>query len=225
MTRSTNARIAGITFLGYIAAGLTSMAVWGKVAGGGDIPTTLANIAQHGTGVGITILLDLVCALAAITLGVTLYGITRDEDRELAIMGMVCRLVEGMMCGIGVSKTLSLQWLAAGGSNTLDSASVFALGSYLSQNGATLTATFFAFGSLFFSYLFLRGRLIPRWMAWLGMVASVLLAIVLPLQLAGFLTGPILTVAWGLMLAFEVPLGLWLIFKGVADPIRLSSNA
>jgi hypothetical protein len=42
----------------------------------------------------------------------------------------------------------------------------------------------------------------------------------LPLQLAGFLAGPITSVMWLPMLAFEVPLGLWLIIKGVGKPAR-----
>jgi len=51
-------------------------------------------------------------------------------------------------------------------------------------------------------------------------VTSVLLVLGLPLQLAGFLGRPINLVMWLPMLAFEVPLGLWLIIKGVASPAR-----
>ncbi|PYQ10644.1 MAG: DUF4386 domain-containing protein, partial [Acidobacteria bacterium] len=56
-------------------------------------------------------------------------------------------------------------------------------------------------------------------LAWLGVVASVLLVVVLPLQLAGFLGGgQITSLMWLPMLAFEVPLALWLLIKGVAMP-------
>ena len=54
----------------------------------------------------------------------------------------------------------------------------------------TLSATLFAAGSTLFSYLFLRGRMIPIALAWLGVVASGLLVVVLPLQLAGFFRDP-----------------------------------
>ena len=48
------------------------------------------------------------------------------------------------------------------------------------------------------------------------LVAPVLLVVVLPLQLAGFLRGPITSLVWLPMHAFEAPLGFWLIVKGVA---------
>src|SRR5438093_11943539 len=80
------------------------------------------------------------------------------------------------------------------------------------------TATFFAVGSTLFSYLLLRGRMIPVPLAWLGVIASVLLVVGLPLQLAGFLRGPVTSLMWLPMLAFEVPLALWLLIRGVAIP-------
>jgi hypothetical protein len=85
----------------------------------------------------------------------------------------------------------------------------------------TITAAMlFAFGSTIFSWLFLRGRMIPRLLAWLGVAASVLLVVLLPLQLAGVVTGPITNIMWLPMAAFEIPLGLWLLVKGVALPPR-----
>jgi hypothetical protein len=62
--------------------------------------------------------------------------------------------------------------------------------------------------------------MIPAPLAWLGVLASALLALMLPPQLVGFLTGGMLSVAWLPMLAFEVPLALWLIFKGVRTPAK-----
>lgn len=57
----------------------------------------------------------------------------------------------------------------------------------------------------------------------LGMIASVLLVLILPLQLAGILTSsgwtPSVTwMIWLPMLVFEVTLALWLLIKGVAAP-------
>jgi hypothetical protein len=52
-----------------------------------------------------------------------------------------------------------------------------------------VTATFFAVGSTLFSWLLLRGRMIPVPLAWLGVLASVLLVVLLPLEAAGFVWG------------------------------------
>ncbi|NOH03780.1 MAG: DUF4386 domain-containing protein [Chloroflexi bacterium] len=80
---------------------------------------------------------------------------------------------------------------------------------------------FFAFGSLLFCWLLLRGRLIPAALAWLGVIASALLVVILPLQLAGVLAGAgwassATWMIWMPMLVFEVTLALWLIIKGVS---------
>ena len=77
---------------------------------------------------------------------------------------------------------------------------------------------YIAVGSTIFSWLLLRGRMIPISLAWLGVVASVLLVVLLPLRLAGVLSGLVTQLMWIPMAAFEIPLGLWLLIKGIASP-------
>ena len=48
MSRLTNARIAGVTFLAYIAAGITQMLLNARATAGTDVAGRLASIAQHG---------------------------------------------------------------------------------------------------------------------------------------------------------------------------------
>lgn len=223
MTRRTNARVAGYAFLIYIAAGITSLILSGKATVGTGIPAKLANIAQHSAEMGLVVVLSLVASFCALTLGVTLYALTREQDAEVAMLGMVCRVVEGVVAGAPTAP--ALRWLAnAAATNALEPATTQVLGTYLFMPGGSTSAIFFAVGSTLFCWLFLRGRMIPRVLAWLGVFASVLLVVVLPLQLAGFLGGDAswfgwLTWAqWMPMLVFEVWLALVLILKGVAMP-------
>jgi len=51
-------------------------------------------------------------------------------------------------------------------------------------------------------------------------LASALLVVGLPLQLAGVLSGSVTQLMWIPMAAFEIPLALWLLIKGVAAPTR-----
>jgi Domain of unknown function (DUF4386) len=221
MTRSTNARIAGFTFLAYIAAGITSMVLFRRATGAEGIAAKLAGIAEHATDVGVLVVLGLVQCFSAVALAVTLYAITREQDNDLAMLGLVCRVGEGVIAAISIPATLTLLWLAtASGADAPDTAAAHALAAYLLRDDVALTATFFAVGSTAFAYLLLRGRMIPVPLAWLGVVASALLVVGLPLQLAGFLHGPITSLMWLPMLAFEVPLALWLITRGVAPPAR-----
>jgi hypothetical protein len=222
MTRTTNARIAGLTFLVYIAAGITSIIVSRRATGGAVIAERLAAIAGHATAVGVLVLLGFVQAFSALILGVTLWAITRDEDSDLAMLGLTCRVGEGVIGGLSVPGILAVFSLATStGTDAPATAAAQTLATYLLRTDVALPATFFAVGSTLFSWLLLRGRMIPMPLAWLGVIASVLLVVCLPLTLAGFLDGPIVTLMWLPMLAFEVPLGLWLITKGVATPTRV----
>jgi hypothetical protein len=221
MTRRTNARIAGIAFLLYIAATILSLVLFGRATSEGGVAATLSGIAEHVTDVRVVVLLDLIMCFCAIVLGVTLWAITREQDRDLAMLALICRVAEGLIGVFAIPSTLNLLWLATStGANALDTGATHALAAYLLRDDVSLSATFFAVGSTLFSWLLLRGRMIPVLLAWLGVVASVLLVVVLPLRLAGFLGGPITEFVWIPMGVFEVTLALWLIIKGVSTPAK-----
>src|SRR6266446_6782382 len=225
MTRTTNARVAGFTFLFYIVVGITSLVLSGRAIRGDAIAAELASVAQHATQVRVVAALNLLTAFSALVLGVTLYAITREQDPHLAMLALTCRVAEGILGGMGIAWTLGLLWLAtttrAVAANT---GAAQELGAFLLQMGAwSLSATFFAVGSTIFSWLLLRGRMVPTALAWLGVVASALLVVILPLQLAGLLRqvgwfGTVTQLMWLPMLAFEVALALWLLIRGVAVP-------
>jgi len=117
---------------------------------------------------------------------VTLYAITRQQDADLALLALTCRVIEAIPGHQG--------------------------------------AIFFAVGSTLFSWLLLRGRMIPVALAWLGVLASALLVVILPLQRAGLLGGltswssSVTWLIWLPALVYEVALALWLLIKGVAAP-------
>ena len=89
MTRKTNARIAGFTFLIYIAAGITSMLLFDRATDVEGIAAQIAGIAHHATQIRLTVLLDLFMNFSALVLAVTLYAITRTVDPDVAMLGMV----------------------------------------------------------------------------------------------------------------------------------------
>jgi Domain of unknown function (DUF4386) len=224
MTHKTNSRIAGFTFLLYIAIGITSMILFSQVISGAeDTVAKLANIAQHRSLVGVNILLTLLSATCAIVLAVTLYALTRDQDRDLAMMALCCRVSEGVIIfAISPLITLGLKSVAMMSSSATDSrfATANVIGTLLLKMDGLfpiIPATSFAVGSSIFSYLFLRARSIPLSLGWLGVVSSIMLVIAIPLQLAGFITGSVTGYIWMLMFLFEVPFALWLLIKGVKN--------
>ena len=220
MTRRTNARIAGVTFLVYIAATIASMVLFSRATSGEGVAAQLAGIAQHATDVRLTIVLGLLGNFCALVLAVTLYSITREQDPDLALLALTCRVAEGI-AGMDVSKTLGLLWLATTTDATaLDAGAASALAAFFLKMEASFSASaaFFALGSMLFSWLLLRGRMIPVALAWLGVLASLLPVVCFPLQLAGLLGGPVTSFMWYPVLLFEVALALWLIIKGVDAP-------
>lgn len=219
LTRTTNARVSGVTLLAYIAAGIASMVVFSRATAGDGIAAKLAAIAQHPAEVGLVVLLGIVQSFSALVLAVTFHALTQEEDPDLALLGLVCRVGEGLIGAASVPGTLALLWLAtANGKDAPDGAAAHVLAAYLLRGEVAFTATFFAAGSALFSYLLLRGRMIPVPLAWLGVVASALLVVALPLQVARFLSGGWTALLWLPMLAFEVPLAVWLIVRGAEAP-------
>jgi Domain of unknown function (DUF4386) len=217
MTRMTNARVAGVAYLCYIAVGISNEILMNRATSAEGIVATLARIAEHATDVRIVILLKLVESFSAIVLAVALYGITRDEDHDLAMLGLACRVAEGVtISSIFVPADVRLLWLAQAPAGVGDVATATALGASLLMPSGSVGSIFFAVGTTVFSYLLLRGRMIPTSLAWLGVFSSALLAVGLSLQLAGLLTGSMTGYQWLPEIVFTVVLTLWLLVKGVA---------
>jgi len=96
VTRKTNSRVAGFTFLAYIALGIPALILSGRQPGGRRRRTT-HELAQHVGDMRLANLLDLLSCFAALTLAVTLYAITRDEDPDISMLGLTCRVGEGLV--------------------------------------------------------------------------------------------------------------------------------
>ena len=217
MTRRTNARIAGIAYLLYIAAAFPSMLLSGRATSGAGMVEKLANMALHATDVRLAAVLSLIGCLCALVLAVTLYALTREQDRDLALLALTCRVAEGVTGAVSIPTTLGLLALAtAAGTNTPDPRAAGAVGAFVLAQPWLIGATFFAVGSTIFSWLLLSGRMVPVWLAGLGVVASAVVALALPLQLMEVLPGLVAQLIWLPVAVFELVLAVWLIAKGAA---------
>jgi Domain of unknown function (DUF4386) len=227
MTRRNSARLAGFTLLFYIVVALPAMILGNHATTGSGMPAKLATLAQHVTEMRVVVILTLLSGMCALTLAVSLYAITRDEDRELALLGMLCRAGEGIIGSFAVS-TLGLIWLATvTGADAPDAAGAATLAAFFLKRDMwsyNTSAFLFSVGSTLFAYLLLRGRMIPRALAWLGFIGSAIAVIEQPLELAGFAHGLLTQLVWLPIAVFEITLGPWLIIKGVAPPRRPAAS-
>ena len=214
MTQRTNARVAGFAFLFYIAVGITQMVLSGPTQAD-DTAARLALIARHAWRMRLNIVLTLVICATAVVLATALYAITRDEDRNVAVLGLSFRVGEGVLAAFGALTSLGVLWLATDVAQVPATATLAELLLQLQGWIVTIIATFFALGSTAFSWLLLRGRLIPVPLAWLGVVASLILVVGLPLRLVDAIGGTVTQLMWLPMAVFEIPLGFWLLIRGV----------
>ncbi|PYO88702.1 MAG: DUF4386 domain-containing protein [Gemmatimonadetes bacterium] len=219
MTRRRNARIAGIAYLLYIAVGLTSMQLSNRATSGDGMAAKLASMAVHATDVRLAAVLSLIGCLCALVLAVTLYALTCEQDRDLAMLALTCRAAEGIVGAASTPATLALLAIATtAGTNSPDPAGAGAVAAFVLNQPWLISAIFFAVGSTLFSWLLLRGRMVPAWLAALGVVASGLIAIGLPLQVLELLPALVTQLMWLPILVFELVFAGWLIVKGVATP-------
>src|SRR5215472_12400773 len=162
MTRITNARLAGILFLLYIATGIGGMILMGHITGGArDNTATLVAYAQHATAVRVDALLTFLQFLYAVGLAVTIYALTREIDRELALLAFCCRFTEGVIAAFAAIRMLGVLSIATttAAKRAPDAAQVVG-GMLLHADTSTamIAATCFAVGSTIYSWLFLRAR-------------------------------------------------------------------
>ena len=216
MTTRTNARIAGFMFLFYIVSGIVGMIFFEQATKGADAAAKLASITAHLPQFGVAFLFALVGIFNALVLGAALYALTRDQDRDLALLGLLCRVVEGAINAVPAFAILALFALATGAveSDAVTTRTLAAMWLKASFWSTSIGATVFALGSALFAYLLLKARSIPSWLGWVGLVASVQLLVTAPLTGLGVIRGAGMGLMWLPMLVFEVTLGLLLLIRG-----------
>jgi len=217
VSRRAAARLAGLAFLLYIAVGILTLVLSSRAMAGHGVEAKLASVAQHMPDLRIAVLFVLFTSFCALVLGVTLWGLTREQDPVLAMLALTCRVCEGLAGALGVQRTMGLLWLA--GPDAPDAATARTLGTWLLEGQVSgVAAIFFSVGSVLFAWLLLRGRMIPAPLAWLGVVASAAAVVVLPLEFVDLFPGRWIWYVWLPLAAYEIPLALWLLFRGAAAP-------
>jgi hypothetical protein len=215
----TNARIAGISYLLYIAVAYPGIVLSRNVTKGDNVAAQLATLSLRASDVRLIVISSFLSAMCAFALAVSLYRITRDANEEIAAAGMICRATEGIVGALTIVPTLGLLDIARGGSSAQEAS--HQLANFLLAGGdwtTTLAAAFFAVGSTLFCWLLLRARIIPLPLGILGFAGSLIIAVGLPLQLAGYLTAAMMRPMWVPIALFEITVAFWFIIKGAREP-------
>ena len=216
MTNRTDGKIAGGTYLAYIVFAMSSAVLSGRTTAGSDAAQKLATL-SHMIGIArVTVLLDVLQIVCAVVLAATLYRLVKAVNPTIALLAMLFRLGEGLLGFFPLLDKLELMQVAtAPVTGELTSPAV--IHQILNRPDNGFGEFCFVVGGFLFACLFLRGGLVPRWLAWVGVITIGAQLIAVPLHIATMIPGRIVNWLWFPILLYEVPLGIWLIAKGTVS--------
>jgi hypothetical protein len=148
-----------------------------------------------------------------------LYVVLEPVNRHLALLALLLRLAENAIAAATIFPDfVALRLLRTNASQAFESNQLQELArTFIGGHpvGLQIAFVFVGFGTAIFSYLWLKSHYIPRALAILGIVGSLMLAIVgLAIMVFPSLGSLGLTYMIPLGL-YEVGLGLWLLIKGI----------
>ncbi|MEA2162320.1 MAG: hypothetical protein QOK37_447 [Thermoanaerobaculia bacterium] len=191
----------------------------------GDAARTAINIAANERLFRIGSVIHLLTFASDAILAVALYVVLRQVNRNVALLATAWRLVDCAILAVNMLNDFAILRLVSGADylrafDTKQLQGLVRLFLSIEAAGFQVGFIFLGLGSTVFSYLWLKSRYIPRGVAVWGIFASLVLAIVT----LTVLLFPRMGEAIGLtymapMFFYEVGLGLWLLIKGLREPI------
>lgn len=192
-------------------------------------PDYLATAANHSSQVVIGVLLILTMELACSGIAVWLYPVLRQRHEALALWAVSLRTIEaicGIVAGVALLALIPLgrAFLAAGAPEAADFQTLGAMILTTSDWTRDVVMLFaWGLGALLYNLIFLRSRLLPRWLAGWGILA-ILLHLAACLLTLFEVIGPSSPMQVALLAPSglqELALAVWLIVKGF-DPAAVA---
>jgi hypothetical protein len=167
-------QLLGITFFVQASTSLIGGLLFKNLESKTNIETTISNISTHMLTFNISVLLQFATAIVIIMLGVAIYETAGHTNKALAKIGLFLYALEatllavGQICLIGLMKVGEL-YLANGDLGLLNLGEVLLKCRHFSGEIAMLP---FGIGAIFFYYLLMKAKIIPKWLALWGLVTA-----------------------------------------------------
>ena len=229
-TYRKNALIGGILYITAAVTAIIGLLLYGPVL---YDPEYIINGSVNGTQVIWGAFLEIILAFSVIGISAAMFPILKRYNESLAI-GYVCfRLLEAAIIIVGIMSLLSIVSLSQQFANgaASDVASFITAGKLL----VSLHDWTFLFGpnlalgpsTLMMSYILYRTKLVPRFIAVLGLTGGSLILVSAVLVMLGIYTQ---VSAWGIICSlpvaiYEMTLAVWLIVKGFNPSAFVSESA
>ncbi|MEA3051010.1 MAG: hypothetical protein QOG84_2846 [Sphingomonadales bacterium] len=216
------ARLAGLMLI--LTNGTAAFGFWVRDSylAQGDAAATAEHLAASATFVRLGLAAELVTIAGVIPIAVGFYILLEPAGRGLALLALAWRLIENAVLVVLVFASLTALTLVGGGDfiKALTPPQVADLAYALVRVhswGFQPGFLFLGLGQALFASLWWRSRCVPRWLAGLGIAASLVMA---AMALAITVWPPLflkLGVAYMMPMGlYEIGLGLWLVVRGVA---------
>lgn len=216
------AKVVGFFYLFTNATAIVAFIIRGKLIVMRDAAQTGANIVASERVFRTGIAFELITVAGVLVLLWGLYVVLKPVDRNLVWLGGFLRLAENMMLAfITLLEFTMLAFLKGSYMQAFTPAQGQALAySFLRVYADSFNVGFFflGLGSAVFSYLWWKARYIPRALAGLGIVSSLIMALMSVIIIV-FPTVARLGITYMLPMGlYEFGLGFWLLFKGIRLP-------
>ncbi|ETI66512.1 DUF4386 domain-containing protein [Neobacillus vireti] len=219
---SSNKKAANIVGVLFILASITAiigLILYDPILNG---PDYMIKGSEHASQVILGAIMELILVVSVVGTATTMFPILRKYNETIALWHVCFRFLEAVIITVGVISVLSLltlsrEFVAAG---VPDSTSFQASGTLLKaiHDWTFLLGPNFMLGinTMMYSYIFYKSKLVPRFIAILGMTGAICVFICALLVMFGVIQQ--LSV-WGGILALpvaanEMILAVWLIVKG-----------
>jgi Domain of unknown function (DUF4386) len=215
------ARVLGVTYpLIFVILTITFVRFYAPQLVWNNMQETARNLYAHEGNFRIYIAAALFYGVGLLAMVTALYIILRPINRGLALFAALCRLVYSLLWFVmllDLFKVLRLMGSAGPGA-ALDSLTTMA-GLQLASgwDAYYIGLGFYGLGSVFFGYLWLKSKYIPRVLSGWGILASLFVMICAFAYLLYPAFGKIVSVNW-----YELPIGLfemitsiWLLARGL----------
>jgi len=206
--RMTYSRLIGALFLaGFVVYGVG----FGLTSSVLDAPDFLSQISAHQSTLVLGAFLMLLNAPVDVGKAVLFFPIVENHGKRTALAYLAAIIVEVVLLSLGALCLLMLVPLAQQG---VDARVAQALGSLLSESNTMayqIGQMSLGIGAVFLCSLLFRTRLIPRWLAGLGVIGYAIHVVGAIAEIFGIPISIILLIPGAL---FELSLPFWLFIKG-----------
>jgi len=224
-TQRRYARVAGFLFLWLIITGLAGELTVSHIVRSGTFAETATRVVASERLYRVALSSELIETLSALLLAFALYVTLEPVDKLLAQVAMYWRLGESFIGCVGMIFGFAKLGLytspqSVGALEPDQAQALVALTRHAGSAAYNIGATCFSIGSILFFYLFFKSRYIPRFLAAIGVFASVIVTVMCLGSLIFPEYAATLQYGWAPMAIAEVGTGIWLMLFAVKTQAR-----